>query len=127
MSTAELASVDALLSPIGPKRSRGQPLQQTAPETPTDPVVEALRLLKRQAQIQSDLRRFGRARVTEERELFLIRNRLAQFPAAVQAITLTAAELQRPVDTLSLRDVAARGGLPRPLARDANTHTANPR
>ncbi len=81
--------------------------QEPPPQRSVEPIVEALRLLQRQAQIQSDLRRFGGARVTEERELFLIRSRLAQYPAAVQAIALTAAELHRPVDTLSLRDVEA--------------------
>ena len=79
-----------------------------------DPVIEALRLLKRQAAIRSDLRRSPGAGVIAERELFLIRNQLAQFPAAVQAITLTAAELHRPVDTLSFRDVVKPGRSPRP-------------
>jgi hypothetical protein len=71
-------------------------------------IAEALRLLKRQASIQNDVRRARGSRVVEERELFLIRNKLAQFPAAVQAITLTAAELHRPVDTLSVGDVEKR-------------------
>lgn len=68
-------------------------------------IAEALRLLKRQAAIQNDVRRARGSRVVEERELYLIRNKLAQYPAAVQAITLAASELHRPVDTLSLRDV----------------------
>ena len=68
-------------------------------------IAEALRLLKRQATIQNDVRRARGSRVLEERELYLIRNKLAQYPAAVQAITLAASELHRPVDTLSLRDV----------------------
>jgi hypothetical protein len=70
-------------------------------------IDEVLRLLKRQAEIQQGLRRDSTTRVIEERELYLIRNRLALFPAAVQAIALTAAELHRPVDTLSVRDVEA--------------------
>lgn len=68
-------------------------------------IHEVLRLLKRQTEIQNDLRRQRGSRVVEERELFLIRNRLAQFPATVQAVTLAASELHRPVDTLSARDV----------------------
>jgi hypothetical protein len=68
-------------------------------------IAEALRLLKRQAAIQNDVRRARGSRVVEERELYLIRNKLAQYPAAVQAITLAASELHRPVDTLSPRDV----------------------
>jgi hypothetical protein len=71
-------------------------------------IVEALALLKRQAEIQNDLRRSSDNPLLAERELFLIRNRLALFPAAVQAITLTANELHRPVDMLSARDVDQR-------------------
>lgn len=70
-----------------------------------DTINEVLRLLKRQAEIQNDLRRARGSRVLEERELFLIRNRLAHFPATVQAVTLTAAELHRPVDALRAADV----------------------
>jgi len=68
-------------------------------------IADVLRLLKRQAEIQQGLRRDSTTRVIEERELYLIRNRLAQFPAAVQVIALTAAELHRPVEYLSARDV----------------------
>ena len=71
-------------------------------------IVEALRLLKRQAEIQHALRGARGSPVLEERELYLIRNRLAQYPAAVQAIALTAAELHRPIDTLSVRDIEKR-------------------
>jgi len=71
-------------------------------------IVEALRLLKRQAEIQQALRGARGSPVLEERELYLIRNRLAQYPAAVQAIALTAAELHRPIDTLSVRDIEKR-------------------
>jgi len=74
-------------------------------ENTMESIAEVLRLLKRQAEIQQGLRRNSTTRVIEERELYLIRNRLAQFPAAVQAIALTAAELHRPVEYLSARDV----------------------
>ena len=73
-----------------------------------EPISEALQLLKRKAEIQQGLRRNSTTRVIEERELYLIRNRLAQFPAAVQAIALTAAELHRPIENLSVRDVEQR-------------------
>ena len=79
-----------------------------------EPIFEALQLLKRQTEIQSGMRRFGGTRVTEERELFLIRNRLAQFPATVQAITFAATELRCPVDALSVRDVEKRCRSKRP-------------
>ena len=62
-------------------------------------------MLKRRAEIQNDLRRSRDSPLLAERELYLIRNRLAQFPAAVQAITLTANELRRPIDTLKVCDV----------------------
>ena len=74
----------------------------------TESVTEALNLLKRQAAVRSDLRRSRGSPVTEERELILIRHRLALLPSEVQTITLIAAELQRPVDTLSVRDVEKR-------------------
>jgi hypothetical protein len=73
-----------------------------------EPINEALQLLKRQAEIQNGLRRSRDNPMLAERELYLIRNRLAQYPAAVQAIGLAAAELHRPVDTLSVRDVETR-------------------
>ena len=73
-----------------------------------EPISEALQLLKRQAEIQSGLRRSRDNPMLAERELYLIRNRLAHYPAAVQAIGLAAAELHRPVDTLSVRDVETR-------------------
>ena len=68
-------------------------------------IAEVLRLLKRQAEIQQGLRPNSGTRVIEERELFLIRNRLARFPATVQAIALTSAELHRPIEYLTARDV----------------------
>lgn len=70
-----------------------------------EPITEALRLLKRQAEIQNGLRHTKANPMLAERELYLIRNKLAQFPAAVQTIGIAAAELHRPVDTLSVRDV----------------------
>ena len=73
-----------------------------------EPISEALQLLKRQAEIQHALRRDSTTRVIEERELYLIRNRLARYPAAIQAIGLAARELHRPVDTLTVADVEQR-------------------
>ena len=91
-----------------------------------EPIIEALRLLQRQAEIQNALRSARDHPLLAERELFLIRQKLTQFPAAVQAIALAAAELHRPVDTLSLLDVETCCGLPHAVTRDPNTHTANP-
>ena len=70
-----------------------------------EPIGEALQLLKRQAAIQHGLRRDSATRVLEERELYLIRQRLSRYPAALQAIAVAASELHRPADTLSVREV----------------------
>jgi hypothetical protein len=43
--------------------------------------------------------------VTEERELYQLRNALTQYPAAVTAIIEAAARMRRPVDTISIDDV----------------------
>ena len=70
-----------------------------------EPLHEALRLIKRQAELESAMRRPGGIRVTEERELFQVRGALAQFPAAVTAIMDAAARMRRPADTISVDDV----------------------
>jgi len=70
-----------------------------------EPLHEALRLIKRQAEIQNAMRRPGGIRVTEERELFRLRDALARYPAAVTAITEAATRLRRPLDTISIEDV----------------------
>lgn len=70
-----------------------------------EPLHEALRLIKRQAELESAMRRPGGIRVTEERELFQVRGALTQFPAAVTAILEAASRMRRPVDTISVEDV----------------------
>ncbi len=70
-----------------------------------EPLHEALRLIKRQTELENAMRRPGGIRVTEERELFQLRNALAQYPAAVAAILETAERMRRPVDTISAEDV----------------------
>jgi hypothetical protein len=70
-----------------------------------EPLHEALRLIKRQTELESAMRRPGGIRVTEERELFQLRSALAQFPAAVTAIMEAASRMRRPVDTISAEDV----------------------
>ena len=68
------------------------------------PLHEALRLIRRQTELENAMRRPG-GRVTEERELFQLRHALSQFPAAVTAIVEAAARMRRPVDTISVADV----------------------
>jgi hypothetical protein len=70
-----------------------------------EPLHEALRLIKRQTELEAAMRRPGGIRVTEERELFQLRDALAQFPAAVTAIMEAAARMRRPVDTISIDEV----------------------
>ena len=70
-----------------------------------EPLHEALRLIKRQSELQTAMRRPGGIRVTEERELFQLHDALARYPAAVTAIMETASRMRRPVDSLSIEDI----------------------
>ncbi len=72
-----------------------------------EPLHEALRLIKRQTELENAMRRPGGIRVTEERELYQLRYALTQYPAAVTAIAEAAARMRRPVDTISIDDVEA--------------------
>jgi len=72
-----------------------------------EPLHEALRLIKRQTELENAMRRPGGIRVTEERELFQLRHELTQYPAAVSAIVEAAVRMRRPVDTISIGDVDA--------------------
>jgi hypothetical protein len=76
---------------------------------PVDPITTALDLLKRQAELETGLRQPGRARTTEERELYALRERLQRYPQAVTAILETARNLNRQVDTLQPQDVRSLG------------------
>lgn len=69
------------------------------------PVENALWLIKRQTELETALRSPGGIRITEERELFAVRLRLAQYPEAIKAIAAASATLHRPVDALSTADV----------------------
>ncbi len=71
------------------------------------PLHEALRLIKRQTELENAMRRPGGIRVTEETELFQLRYALMQFPAAVNAIIEAAARTRRPVDMISIDDIEA--------------------
>jgi hypothetical protein len=73
------------------------------------PLHEALRLIKRQTELENAMRRPGANRVTEERELFQFRDALTQYPAAVTAIIEAAARMRRPADTISVDDVEITG------------------
>jgi len=70
-----------------------------------EPITEVLELLKRQAELESGLRQPGGLRVTEEQEIYALRERLQRYPQAVFAILQAARTLNRPVDTLQPQDV----------------------
>ena len=71
------------------------------------PLHEALRLIKRQTELEGGMRRPGGIRVTEERALFQVRHALTQYPAAGTAIIEAASRMRRPVDTISIPDIEA--------------------
>ena len=70
-----------------------------------EPLNEALRLLRRQAEIENAMRGPGGIRVTAERELHEIRQTLTRYPGAVRAILEAASRLRRPVDALAMGDI----------------------
>ena len=70
-----------------------------------EPLNEALRLLRRQAEIENGMRGPGGIRVTAERELHEIRQTLTRYPGAVRAILETSSRLRRPVDALAIGDI----------------------
>jgi hypothetical protein len=70
-----------------------------------EPITEVLELLKRQAELETGLRQPGGLRVTEEREIYALCERLQRYPQAVSAILQAAQTLNRPADTLQPQDV----------------------
>jgi len=68
-------------------------------------VDEALRLLKRQAELETAMKQRGGIRIIEEQELHWVRRRLADAPEAARAIVEAAHGLQRPIDELSASEV----------------------
>jgi hypothetical protein len=61
-----------------------------------EPVQQALQLAKRQSELENAMRRPSGIRVTEERELYQLRESLSRFPAAVTAILEAASRMRRP-------------------------------
>jgi hypothetical protein len=53
------------------------------------------------------MRRPGGIRVTEERELYQLKENLQKYPAAIRAILDAAKRLHRPVDALLIKDIDA--------------------
>jgi hypothetical protein len=70
-----------------------------------EPLTEALRLLRRQIELEEAIRRPGGIRLTEERECYQLRDNLRRYPTAVHAIVDASKRLHRRVDALTLSDV----------------------
>ena len=70
-----------------------------------EPLSEALRLLRRQSELEDAMRRPGGIRVVEEREFYALHEQLKHYPAAVRAILDAANHLNRPIDSLSFQDI----------------------
>jgi hypothetical protein len=70
-------------------------------------INEALDLLKRKVELESAMKQHGGIRITEERELHIVRRRLENFPEAMQAVIKAAHALRRPVTEVTADDVEA--------------------
>ncbi len=70
-----------------------------------EPLTTALQLLRRIVELENAMRLPGGIRVTEERELFAIRERLKDFPAAVRAIAELTGARRQSLDQICVEDV----------------------
>jgi hypothetical protein len=68
-------------------------------------ISTVLELLKRQAELEEGLQQSGGTRVTEEREIYALREHLKRYPHAVTAILQAARSLNRPVEALRPQDI----------------------
>jgi hypothetical protein len=68
-------------------------------------VAEIVALLRRQAQLESQILNGNGTAIDSEQELEATRRRLAAHPQALNAVLQTARALGRSPDTVSLRDV----------------------
>jgi hypothetical protein len=71
-----------------------------------EPLHEALRLIKRRAELEMAMRRPGGIRITEERELIQLRTALTEFPEAVRALMEEAYRTQKPVEIQNSKSVS---------------------
>jgi len=71
-------------------------------------IAQLLRLLRRIEELEAAMRRPGGIRITQERELSHLRERLQPDAPAVEDILNTARRLQRPIGALTADDVMKR-------------------
>ena len=102
----ERATPNGGIAFIKEARGASRPVRRRE-DTTTEPLSEALRLLRRQSELEDAMRRRGGIRVVGERETYALREQLKHYPAAVRAFLDTASRLYRPVETLSPRDIEA--------------------
>ena len=70
-----------------------------------EPVAAALAPSRRQATLKEAMRRPGGIRVTEERELLTLHQRLQTYPGAAAAISETSHRLDPTVDAITVGDI----------------------
>jgi hypothetical protein len=70
-------------------------------------INEAIRLLRRQAELEAAMRKPGGIRITEEQELVMLRRRLTEYPEAAQAVVHAAHAMRKPVTAVTAREVEA--------------------
>jgi hypothetical protein len=70
-----------------------------------DPLSEALRMLRRQAELETAMRKPGGVKVMEERELNALQAHLATVPTAARAVLEAARGLHRSIDVLTIREI----------------------
>jgi hypothetical protein len=70
-------------------------------------INDAIRLLRRQAELQAAIRKPGGIRVTEEQELIRLKRRLAEYPEATLAVMQAAHAMRKPVTAITGPEVDA--------------------
>ena len=70
-------------------------------------INEALRLLRRQADLEAAMRRPGGIRITEEQELIMLKRRLTEYPEAALAVMQAAHAMRKPVTAVTASEVEA--------------------
>ena len=71
------------------------------------PINEAIRLLRRQADLEAAMRKPGGIRITEEQELIMLKRRLTEYPEAALAVMQAAHAIRKPVTAVTASEVEA--------------------
>jgi hypothetical protein len=70
-------------------------------------INDAIRLLRRQAELEVAIRKPIGIRIAEELELVMLQRRLAEYPEAVVAVMQAAHAVRKPVTAVTAREVEA--------------------